>query len=393
MSRVIVIGGGASGITAAIFAARNNAEVTVLERENKALKKLAMTGNGKCNLSNLSIEEDSFRSYKADKARSIYDRFGMTDTFAFFEGLGIYMIQKHENCIYPACESAASVCKLLLAEADHLGIKIKTNETVREIKKDETEFTVTTDTWSYTADKVILSSGTHASVSTREPVLAEEFAKKNGLKHYDYLPALTKLYGEGDHLKKWAGVRTFAVIRMLCNDQYVTETYGEIQLTENGISGIPVFQLSRYANIMISKGFRIRMLIDFFPDCDKEQFTSMLLNIKIKCPYKTVKQALLGLLPEKLINAIIDEKSDVPAATEQVKSFSFPVVSLSKVSESQVCTGGIDLGEVTEDLESKKIPGLYITGEALDVDGACGGYNLQWAWTTGALAGKAASGK
>ena len=392
MAKIVIIGGGASGITAAITAARNGAEVTVLERENKPLKKLAVTGNGKCNLSNLSIEEDSFRSSQPQTARRIADRFGMAETFSFFERMGILIIQKGENRVYPACESAAQVCRLMLAEAKNLGVKIKNTEEVKTVvKNDDGTFKVVTDTWHYPADKVILACGTNASIETDKEVLAEKLAPKFGLKTHTYLPALTKLYGSGSYMKKWAGVRTFAVIRMYCNDEYVTETYGEIQLTESGISGIPVFELSRYVNIMISRGYEIQMEIDFFPDCDEESLSNVIRKTIGNAGYKTVRMAFLGILPEKLIDAIVTDEMDRAEAVRTVKQFRFPVASLSKISESQVCSGGIDLTEVTEDLELKKVPGFFVTGEALDVDGACGGYNLQWAWSTGALAGRKAS--
>lgn len=392
MKQIVIIGGGASGITAAIMAARAGAEVTVLERENKPLKKLAATGNGKCNLSNLSIEEDSFRTYNPEFAKKVYAKFGMADTFSFFESLGILIIQKGENRAYPACESAPQVVKLLLAEAENLGVKIKNSENVKTIvRNDDGTFKAVTDTWHYNADRIIIACGTNASVQTEDPVLAEKIAVKFGLKSYPYLPALTKLYGSGEYLKKWAGVRTFAVVKMYCNGEYVTETFGEIQLTDNGISGIPVFELSRYVNIMISRGYEISVKIDFFPDCGRDSLVNVIRKIRANAPYKTMRMALYGILPEKLVNAVITDDMDQEQAADTVKEFDFRVASLSKIQESQVCSGGIDLSELTEDLEVKRIPGLFITGEALDVDGACGGYNLQWAWSTGALAGKKAA--
>lgn len=178
---------------------------------------------------------------------------------------------------------------------------------------------------------------------------------------------------------------------MYCNKEYVTETFGEIQLTETGISGIPVFELSRYVNIMLHRGYEISMKIDFFPDCDRDSLVSVIRRIRANSPYKSLSLSLYGILPEKLIDAIITDDMDQEKAADTIKEFDFPVTALSQIEDSQVCSGGIDLNEVSENLEVKRVPGLFITGEALDVDGACGGYNLQWAWSTGALAGKKAA--
>ena len=393
MSSIVIIGGGASGITAAIHAAKAGAKVTVLERENKPLKKLAATGNGKCNLTNLSAGGDAFLSSSPKKAGRIFKKFGLTETFAFFENLGILFVEKDDKRIYPACESAPQVVKLLLFEAESQGVKIKTNEKVTDIEKTENGFLVRTQSWEYPADKVIVSCGTNASVSASDPVFAETAAGKFHLRHSRYLPALTRLYGSGEYQKQWAGVRTFAVIRMYVNGENVSETFGELQLTETGISGIPVFDLSRNVNILLARGEEVTVHIDFFPDSEEPYVAEMIRKIQEKAPYKSIRTALLGVLPEKLVRAIVEIGMTPDEAAHILKDFIFPVTGPSRIEEAQVCSGGIDLTELTDNLECKKVPGLYITGEALDADGCCGGFNLQWAWTTGALAGTAAAGE
>ncbi len=390
MNEIIIIGGGASGFIAAIMAAREGSKVTILEKNDKPLKKLLLTGNGKCNISNLRGDADSFRSNLPDRARTLYERFNIVDTFAFFERLGIYMTEK-EGRAYPASESAASVAKLLSLEAASLGIKVKTNQNVFDIRKDGDRFIVATEGWDYSADKVIISCGTNASVDNAERLISETIAIKYGIKHHKYLPALTKLYGEGDYLEKWAGVRTFGIVKMFCDGQYVTEDYGELQLVNTGVSGIPVFQISRYANIMLYRDRKVKLEIDFFPDCDDEMFKEIIEKIRTNAPYKSVKDSLIGLLPERLVGALIREDFSIDRIVRTIKHFEFPLTAGSKIHESQVCSGGIDLDEISDDFECIKVPGLYLTGEALDVDGACGGFNLQWAWSSGAAAGKAAA--
>ncbi len=391
MKEVIVIGGGASGTTAAIFAARAGAKVTVLEKENVPMKKLARTGNGKCNISNMKIDEHSFMSNKGRKAYEIYRQFDTTQTFAFFEKLGIPIINKGRDELYPACESAASVVKILRLEAERLGVKIKNSEQVLDIEESEGRFAVRTAQWEYKADRVIIACGTNASTALVDELLTERLAKKYSLQCHKYLPALARLYSTGEFLNKWAGVRVFGVVRLFVDDVCVTENYGELQLTDTGISGIPIFDISRFVNIVYDRGeHRQELVLDFFPDLTAEELESVLQRI-CSGSGKTVRQALLGLLPEKLIYAIIMEEDPAERAAASIKGFRIPVTGPSKISEAQVCTGGLDLDEITTDMECRKVPGLFFCGETLDADGMCGGFNLQWAWTTGALAGRKAA--
>ncbi|MBR3397750.1 MAG: aminoacetone oxidase family FAD-binding enzyme [Lachnospiraceae bacterium] len=391
MKKVFVIGGGASGITAAIFAAQAGAEVRVLEKENIPMKKLARTGNGKCNISNMKIEEHSFMSNNYMKAYDIYRQFDTTRTFAFFERLGIPVINKGRDELYPACESAASVVKILRLEAERLGVKIKNSEYVQDLDRNGGNFTLHTDHWEYKADSVIVACGTNASTGSEEEMLTEKLAAKYSLSFHKYLPALARLYSNGGFLKKWSGVRVFGVVRLLVDDVCVTENYGELQLTDCGISGIPIFDISRFVNIVYDmKKHSQELELDFFPDLSDEELTAEIQRICTGSG-KTVRQALLGLIPEKLIHAIIREEDSPEAAAAAIKRFRMPVTAPSKISEAQVCTGGLDLDEISLDMECLKLPGLFFCGEALDADGMCGGFNLQWAWTTGALAGQKAA--
>jgi len=393
MNEVIVVGGGASGIIAAVTASEKGAAVTVLEKEKTPMKKLARTGNGKCNISNMSIDGSTFLSHDPARAFSIYSQFDTTKTFAFFEKLGIPVISKSGNELYPACESAASVVKIFKLEAESRGIRIKNTEYVREIEKSGSRFTVCTDTWKYEADRVIIACGTNASTGSGDTLVSEKIAEKFDLKFYEYLPALTRLYSKGDYLKKWAGTRVFGVIKLYVDSICAAEDYGELQLTDCGISGIPVFNISRFVNVILAEGrHRVELELDFFPDVEENELAAMIRKlIRRKDIRRDIRQAFLGFLPEKLINAVIKENDTAEEAVNRVKRFRIPITSLSKISESQVCSGGISLNEINDRMECIKVPGLFFCGEALDADAACGGFNLQWAWSTGALAGNAAA--
>jgi predicted Rossmann fold flavoprotein len=316
----------------------------------------------------------------------------MHDTLRLFTELGIFT-KNRNGYLYPYSDQAASVVEALRMEAEHRKVKLALNTDILDVEKKDGVFLVKTEGWTYEGDALILATGSCAAPQTGSDGSGYELAKKLGHSIVKPLPALVQLRSKDKVFEKLAGLRMDAEVTILADGEMEARDKGEVQFTNYGISGIPVFELSRYVNIMIQKGYPIRMQIDFFPDCDKNSLSNALRKIKANGPYKSMSMALLGMLPEKLISAIITDDMDEEKAAQTIKEYDFPVVSLSKTEEAQVCTGGVDLMEITQDLEVKKVPGLYMTGEALDVDGNCGGYNLQWAWTTGALAGKKAAEK
>ena len=170
------------------------------------------------------------------------------------------------------------------------------------------------------------------------------------------------------------------------------QAQGEIQLTDYGVSGIPVFQVSGRAVRLREEGLKVTLLLDFLPDFDREGLAAFLRARQEQCPYKSVKQLLIGLLPEKLAEVLMTGKPDISKLAEKIKEFPIEITGGKSYEQAQVCSGGVPLSEVYSDtLESRKVPGLYLAGEILDTDGICGGYNLQWAWSTGALAGRSAA--
>lgn len=167
---------------------------------------------------------------------------------------------------------------------------------------------------------------------------------------------------------------------------------GELQLTDYGVSGIPVFQLSGLAAQLLHNQHSVILNIDFLPDFTKKELEDLLQKRKELCPYKTTKELCIGLLPKKLIEVLVIKNMELSELTEKIKSFPLEIVGTKPFSNAQVCQGGVSLEEISsETMECKKVPGLYLAGELLDADGICGGYNLQWAWSSGACAGKEAA--
>ena len=393
--KVCIVGGGAAGMIAAIMAARNHAAVTILEHNEKTGKKLLATGNGRCNLTNEKQEKMCYHSEHPELLWDILQNFPFEQTLDFFEKIGIYPVSKN-GYFYPSSMQASSVQEVLEMEARFLKVKIKCKEHVKEIKVSDTKenprFSVVTETWQYPADAVILACGSQASEIDGADGSGYTLAKQLGLKVINPLPALVPLKGKGNYFSKWAGTRIYGKIYLQSQNEIVQTEEGELQLTDYGISGIPVFQLSGLAAKLLQHQHSVTLMIDFLPDVAPKELEELLLKRKELCPYKTTKELCIGLFPKKLIEVLVDKKTDLSTLAEKIKKFSMEIVGTKPFSNAQVCQGGVSLEEISpKTMECKKIPGLYLAGELLDADGICGGYNLQWAWSSGACAGKEAA--
>ena len=383
--QVVITGAGASGMMAAIMAARNGAAVTVLEQNEKPGKKICATGNGKCNFSNLVMPEDAYRGTHPEFVKDAFAQFSVKDTVEFFKELGIFPLDRN-GYLYPRSNQAQSVVDVLCMEASHLGVKIKTNEQVTAIEtaKNGKKFQVLTKGWHYEADALILANGSKASSISGSDGSGYELAKKMGHRIIPVYPALTALKCKGPAFKTWAGVRTEGKVSLFINGKFHKSERGELQLTEYGISGIPVFQISTYAIREVHEGKKDELRVDFLPELTEEETRELLHARKKACPYKNEKELLVGLFPEKLSKVLTSQKHLLSA----IKEFPLEVQDGMSFSQAQVCSGGVDTSQVnTHTMESKLCRNLYFAGELLDIDGTCGGYNLQWAWSSGAAAG------
>lgn len=393
MKNIIVIGAGASGMMAAVEAAKEGAFVTVLEQNNKPLKKLLLTGNGRCNLTNLHWDDSVLRGQDVEKAYRIVKSFDHNAAVDFFEDIGIRMKDRN-GWVYPVNDSAASVAKFLIYEAERLKVKIKTNQEVVSIdKENDGSFTVKTSDWKYAADAVIVSTGSIAGVSDKGALISIKTAEKFDIGAEEFAPALTSLKSGRAGIGKWAGARVDGEIALYSGGALTAKKRGQLQLTEYGISGIPVFELSRYAVVLLRSGKEAHLIIDFLPYLSGEEILRHIAAMRKKYPEKSLRTILYGLLNEKLADVIeVSARLDQDAA-EQIKRFKLPLSGYTGADKAQVCMGGVDLGQLDENLESKNCSGLYFTGEAVDIDGTCGGYNLQWAWSSGYAAGHGCAAK
>jgi len=404
--KVGVIGGGAAGMMAAIIAASQGAEVTILERGERLGKKILMTGNGKCNLGNLYLCEDMYYGGSREFIADSLKKFDTDDTICFFHGLGL-MLKNKNGYLYPASEQAAVVLDVLRNELKVLGVTVITECKINKIEKREDGRIAVFDgsgaNTSFVFDKVILACGSKAAPKTGSDGSGFKLAKQLGHSIVPTVPALVQLKCAEDYLKAVAGVRAEGRLEVRQDGECVASETGEIQFTEYGISGIPVFQISRVVNYILRDGKEPEIILNLMPDYGEEEFMQLVMRRMLLQTDRTVEEFFTGMLNKKLMslfiklaglkhNAPIEEASDAEKMQvyELCREWKLHVTGSNPYDNAQVCAGGVNLSEVTQTMESRKVPGVYFAGEILDVDGKCGGYNLQWAWSSGYLAGKAA---
>ena len=370
---IIVVGAGASGLMAAVKAAEKGARVTILEQNGLPGRKLLVTGNGRCNLTNTYQARECYRGTDPLFSSAALTAFGQQETVRFFSKLGIYTVNRG-GYLYPRSGQASQVLGVLLMEAKARGVKIRCNTGVKGISplapRQNKElpgggYAVRVEGYTYYCDAVILANGSPASSVEGACDSGYALAKSLGHTIVRPEPALVPLITRERY--PWHGVRAEGKVTLYVEDTPVSEAEGELQLTSYGISGIPVFQVSRAAARALGDGLSVTACLDFFPDFDREGFDRFMSARRTDCPYKSEKELFAGIFPDKLIDVLMTQKDPQKAA----KSLKMTVTSTGDPFT----------------MESLRSKGLFFSGEILDVDGICGGYNLQWAWSSGALAG------
>ncbi|MDO4311864.1 MAG: NAD(P)/FAD-dependent oxidoreductase [Eubacteriales bacterium] len=402
MQNIIVIGGGASGMAAAITAARAGADVTILEQNDMLGKKILSTGNGRCNLTNRNLKKEYYHGDNPQFVQDVLSEFGLKEALDFFDGLGIDTKCRGEY-VYPLCDQASAVREALVMELKHLGVHVMTECSVKRIDQKGQYFRVFNSKGELCckASRVILSTGSRASEVSGSDGSGYGLAKQMGHSLSPVVPALVQLRARETYFKKLAGIRTTAEAALLINGKMAARDTGELQLTNYGLSGIPVFQISRYAAKALQKGKEVKVRIDFIPHISKDIFLQEILKRRVRWGRRTAEELLNTLFPSKLIPVLLAEagigrtlwaekisEHEWMRFAELCKSFVVDIADTNPFEKAQICAGGVRTEELSSGtMESKLVSGLYITGELLDVDGICGGYNLHFAWASGALAG------
>lgn len=399
MKRVLVVGAGASGMMAAISAARNGANVTIYEKNDRVGKKILATGNGKCNLGNNDMNIANYYVQDTEKLEKCFARFGVADTLAFFDGIGL-MTREKDGYLYPYCEQASAVLDVLRNALVKNSVTVKTSVTdIRIGVKKSGIFFVSSSEGKKEFDAVIIACGSKAGMKNGTTE-GYDYCKNFGHRIVPLLPVLVQLRCKGEYFKAVAGVRCKAKIQLYTEGREIAKEQGELQLTDYGISGIPVFQISRVAAKELKAGHVVEACIDFVLDRTHKEWETFVRERIQTYQGDTCEEFLTGTVNKKIALMLLKKfgikatdivnkqtENQLYSLCMDMKSFRIKVEDTNSYEQAQVCCGGVDFMELDENMQSVYQPGLFICGEMVDVDGKCGGYNLQWAWTSGYLAG------
>ena len=403
--QLIVIGGGASGMVASIEAARTGAHVTLLEKENRVGRKLLATGNGRCNFANTQATPRDYHGDNAELIQSVLKAVHVDEVLSFFELLGITPKVEQDGKVYPYSDQGSNVLDVLRYEMEQLGIRVLTDHRVNAVQKTEKRFVVKTDNGGlFNADSVILATGGKAGSQFGADDSGYLLAQELGHTLITPFPALVQMKLNAGWLKTLKGVKWQGAASVISGGVCIRREPGELLFTDYGISGPPILQLTRSVN---ETGHRqLELWIHLLPDWTADEILDNLMMRFHVNPEKPAETCLLGLFHKRMIPVILREAGfqelQLPArlvTAPVIKSLAsvcenwrIPINGTLSWKQAQVTAGGINAYEINPDsMESALVKGLYLTGEIMDVDGDCGGFNLYWAWATGMIAGRHAA--
>lgn len=376
---MIIIGAGASGLLASILLAKKGVEVTILEKEKKLARKLRVTGNGKCNITNLDISDLYFHSNNPELIKNfIFDYETIEKTFL---SIGIPFINKDKR-VFPMSLEANGVADILEFNAKKLGVKIINECEVYNIKKG---FVLETSKGEFKTDKLVIASGSKAGrVAGSDDLL--EIIKNLGHNVYERYPSLVQFITEED-FTKCSGVKIKAKLSLYSNGDLINETYGDLLFTNYGISGLSVLDISVGVAKRLKNYEYLEVSVDFFSEYSKQKLKNLILSIKDD--NKPLGMILRGILPAKLIPFIL-KKADINSLNQKeinklvytLKNFKIEIIDTKDYKNAEVMSGGVDISEIDNLMQSKIVKNLYFLGEILDIDGDRGGYNLHFAWSS-----------
>ena len=398
---MIIVGAGAAGLCAAITAARNGRDVTLLEQNSKPGKKILVSGNGKCNITNATITPARFHSQNPEFIEKVLEGYGIERVKNFFDSIGLPIIEGKEGKMFPMSLQAGSVTELLEYEAETLGVKIITACEVLRIDKKNNHFLLETSQGTMLCEKLLLASGSPAAPQLGGNKSGLIFAESMGHTLIPSHPALTQLVSEEKWVKHASGVKVAGLAKLYANGVYVTEKKGDLLFTNYGISGLAILDLSREVSLRLAEYEYCELSLDLMPGLSKEKLTKFLLERINKESQKPLTLWLQGVINKKLIHILL-EQSKCRAKTEKelnrkeigklvyaIKNLKLSISETKGFKGAEVATGGVDTREVDPiTLESKLVPNLYFAGEILDVDGDRGGFNFHFAWVSGLKMGR-----
>ncbi len=403
---IAIIGGGSSGLMTAIttsqFLKQNkirDVEVIILERLDRVGKKLLATGNGRCNITNINASKKYYHGKNLDIVDKVLKIFTPNDTIKFFEKIGLLLNIESDGKVYPYTNQASSVLDILRMEANFLEVKELCNFEVKDIQKLNNKFIIKDKSNKIQeASKVVIATGGNATPNLGSNGSGYKLFKSHTL--VNIFPALVQLKSDTPCVKALNGIKINAIVSVIKDNKIKRKEEGEVLFTEYGLSGIVILQLSR---LIGEYNNSIKVSLDIMPDFSKNEIIDLLQKRASEQSFKTLDNFLVGMFNKRVGQMLLKTSNIMPLSrlansllcneiitlANNIKQWTFNITGTMGFNNAQVTAGGISTEEFNPyTLESKLISGLYATGEVLDIDGDCGGFNLQWSWSTGYIVGK-----
>lgn len=396
---LMIIGGGAAGLIAAITAKDRGIDVAILERNDRLGKKILSTGNGRCNITNENISMKAYHSENSNFSYNILKSFDYNATKDFFMSIGLPLLNLENGKVFPMSLQASSVLDIFRIAINEKNIPVYLNSKITEIIDSNKKFLLIDSLGNRFESKcLILATGGMSAPQTGSDGSGYILAKKLGHKILTPLPALVQLKLSYKNLKALSGVKFDGSASIFIDGKNMRNETGEILFTDYGISGPAILQLSRIASSSLIKGNEVFIKIDLIPNFSNEYLENFLENHWATFFYRSTHDSLIGIIHKKLIPILLKdagiESIHKPCSDldwkekknilQRLKNWQFEVIGTNSFKDAQITAGGVDTNNINANtLESKILPNLYFAGEIIDVDGDCGGYNLQWAWSSG----------
>ena len=394
----VIIGGGASGLICAIAAKRKNKnlKVAVIEKNDRVGKKLLSTGNGRCNLTNMNVGADKYAGSFQKQSASVFKKYDTETLLGYFHELGLLTCADSEGRVYPLCRQATAVLDVLRFQCDNLGVDIFCGQTVNSIKHNDT-FTVKTAEHKIVSEKLVIAAGSKAAPKLGGNGSCADYLKNLGPSFIPFSPALCPVFVESGLLKSLKGIRANAEVSLIRNGKTIKTERGEVQFNDDNLSGICVFNISLYSKpgdeitLDLTPIISVEELYIFLSE-NKERFTDQTSdNIMTGVLQKRLAQAVMKQAGVTSFTSLCSELSDdtIRKIANVAKQMTFTVTDNGGFDRAQACKGGVTGNEIDETtMQSTVCKNLFICGEAIDICGECGGFNLHFAFASGIIAGE-----
>lgn len=396
--KIIIIGGGASGVFLSLLLKDYGHDVAIIESKDRILKKLLTTGNGRCNISNNSSLAENpvmYSSHNPNYNYSPLKKYGSSDAEAYFYSLGLPLVTLEEGKMYPRSLQASSVVDIMRMSLMEKGVSVYLEEKVKSVYH-ESNFTVETESSSFGCEILVIASGGTSMPSTGSDGSMYKVIRNLGINVLAPVPVLVQLKLDYPNIKALSGIKFDGYGTLYDGLEKIQTEFGEFLFTDYGISGPPILQLSRFAGPLLADGRKLTIGLDLLPEMEQSMVRDMIAERLALFGSRSALDLLKGVINSKMISTLLKESgADKPSSASMaidyscfsrlasiMKDWRFTITGTQGFNMAQGTYGGVDTKELTDYLESRKIPNLYFTGEVIDVIGACGGYNLQWAWSS-----------